>query len=134
MKATILYYHLAKEKEEAICEAVSLLGATARRVEDCDAGKTVGFLAGVEDASAGEVAELPKIVDAEVLVMCGFSQMQFNLFMAMFQRKKIPQVALKAMMTPTNQDWSFAKLVGELKVEHALMTAQKKSKKNEKNA
>ncbi|MBR5152741.1 MAG: DUF3783 domain-containing protein [Clostridia bacterium] len=130
MKATVLYYHLAKEKEDAIVEAVSLLGAIARRVEDTEVGMTVGYLAGDDDAPTMEGENLPKAIEAEVLVMCGFTQLQFNLLMAMFQKKKIPQVQLKAMLTPTNRDWTFAKLVGELKVEHTLMTAQKKSKKN----
>ncbi len=126
MKATVLYYQLSLEKEEALCEAVSLLGATARRVEKADAGQKVGTLAGVEGMDWEAEADAPKVIDAEVLVMCGFTQLQFQLLMAMFQKKKIPSVAIKAMMTPTNQDWCFAKLIGELKVEHALMTKQKK--------
>ncbi|MEE1013515.1 MAG: DUF3783 domain-containing protein [Clostridia bacterium] len=138
MQATVLCYHLSEEKEKAITEALALLGVKIRRVTAEELGQTVGCLAGVEDMEMAKSAgEPPVTAETEVLVMCGFTQMQFNLFMALFQRKKIPPVGLKAMLTPTNQEWTFAKLVGELQAEHALMTRQnqggkKSSGKNEK--
>lgn len=139
MQATVLCYHLSEEKEKAITDALTLLGVKTRRVNAEELGQPVGYLAGVEGMAGAEFAgEPPAAVATEVLVMCGFTQMQFNLFMALFQRKKLPPVGLKAMLTPTNQEWSFAKLVGELKAEHAMMTKQKQSgkkssSKSEKN-
>lgn len=139
MQATVLCYHLSGEKEKVITDALTLLGVKTRRVTADDLGQPVGYLAGVEGMeTAKSTGEPPVAAATEVLVMCGFTQMQFNLFMALFQRKKLPPVGLKAMLTPTNQEWPFAKLVGELQAEHALMTKQKQggkksSKKNEKN-
>lgn len=139
MQATVLCYHLSGEKEKVITDALTLLGVKTHRVTADDLGQPVGYLAGVEGMeTAKSTGEPPVAAATEVLVMCGFTQMQFNLFMALFQRKKLPPVGLKAMLTPTNQEWSFAKLVGELKAEHAMMTKQKQSgkkssSKSEKN-
>ncbi len=117
MKPQILVYQMEKEKAEAIRSAVLPLGISLRIVTEEDASKTLEALVAEEiltttDSEAGI---------REAMVMCGFSQLQFSLVMGLFSRKKMPSVAVKAMMTATNQSWVFRDLVEEIWDEHKKM-------------
>jgi hypothetical protein len=129
MKATALLYHLSEEKEKELEKALKTLGVKTRRVLETELKQKVGYLAGLEgysetetDASNAAVSEQP-----EVLLMCEFSQIQFDMLMQLFKHKKLPPVTLKAVLTPTNRDWTFQRLISDLKLEHMLAMKKKKA-------
>lgn len=59
----------------------------------------------------------------EMLVMKGFSNALLDEFLLRMRKSGIPRVSLKAVLTPSNQDWDSLTLYEELKKEHAAMTA-----------
>lgn len=52
--------------------------------------------------------------DDELLLMINFTGEQLNAFLEGFRRNHIPPVALKAVLTETNRDWTSAVLRTEL--------------------
>ncbi|MEE0954592.1 MAG: DUF3783 domain-containing protein [Eubacterium sp.] len=56
-----------------------------------------------------------------MIVMCGFSSVRMNLLLNAM-RKYGAIVPLKAMLTPTNQNWTVAELFRQISEEHAAMT------------
>ena len=82
----------------------------------------VGYLAGLSGYESAEpAADMPQGAYGEFLLMCDLSKVQFDLLMGAFQRRKIAPIPVKAMMTPTNRDWSFAELMQEVYLEHKSM-------------
>ena len=63
--------------------------------------------------------------DEEMLVMFGFQGTLLRDFLAFFREEGLPPVALKAMITPTNVNWTSQALYEALKEEHALMQSAK---------
>lgn len=50
----------------------------------------------------------------ELLLMAGFTSAQIDALILGFRRAKIPMVALKAVLTPTNRSWTSVQLHQEL--------------------
>lgn len=57
----------------------------------------------------------------EMLVMKNFSGAQLDEFLLRMRKAKIPRIDLKAILTPSNQEWDSITLYKELKREHAAM-------------
>ncbi len=117
MKPQILVYQMPEEKVAAIRNMLSPMGIRVRNVTEEEISQTL------ENLMTEECFE-PKPCSGgthEVLVMCGFSQVHFSLVMGLFQRKELPTVPVKAMMTEINKSWSFQKLVTEIWEEHRQM-------------
>lgn len=128
MKATALLYQISGEKEAELQKALQTLGVKTRRVLETELNQKVGYLAGLEGyAKTEEAANTAVSEQSEILLMCEFSQMQFDMLMQLFRHKKLPAVALKAVLTPTNRDWTFQRLVSDLKLEHMLAMKKKKA-------
>ncbi len=121
MKPRILLYRVKPEKAKQICQAVLPMGIQVRTVLEDELSKTVETLA-TEPLQTAAVLEGGCEDRGEVLVMCGFSKLQFDLFMGLFQRKKLSAIPVKAMMTEHNKVWPFQKLVEEVWEEHQQMT------------
>lgn len=128
MGAKILLYHAGEEKQKKIKSAVALMGISVELLDESNLGQQLGKLAGSEEYQTAEdqpwEADLPQ---EEVLIMCGFTKVQFDLLMNMFRHGKLPKIALKAMLTETNQNWPLGKLIGELKAEHVYLHQKKKT-------
>ena len=56
--------------------------------------------------------------EEEMLVMFGFQGTLLRDFLAFFREEGLPPVALKAMITPTNVNWTSLALHAALKEEH----------------
>ena len=131
MKPKVLLYQVPLEKAKQLTSALAMMGVRTEQVAPGDIYQKVGYLAGADGCVW---AEAPEVQDGdlsaeefggEILVMCGFSRMQFEMFMSFFKRKKISPVAIKAMLTDTNQRWTFARLIREVRTEHMYMTRQR---------
>ena len=63
----------------------------------------------------------------EMVFMCGFDMHMLNRFLAAVKKSKLQNVELKAMLTPSNRQWSGRHLLQELAAEHVYMKQFKKS-------
>ena len=81
----------------------------------------VGYLAGLPEVVPVSEAYSGDEGQEEMLLMCGFSRQDLDRLLAAVKKGKLRQVALKAMLTPTNCTWSGLQLLSELSQEHAYM-------------
>lgn len=98
------------------------LGIPLRVVSPRQLGQTVGFLAGLPDCPE-RPAEAVKSFAEPVMVFCGFSQERLDQVLNVLRVSGGP-AALKAVLTPTNQNWTLARLVRELQSERAEIAKQ----------
>ena len=63
----------------------------------------------------------------EMLLLADFTSAQVDALLQGFRRAKVPPVALKAVLTPTNRSWTSAQLYQELCREHEAMQAGRRA-------
>ena len=80
------------------------------------------------EAVKKEAAEsLAQAAQKEMVFLCGFDMHLLNRFLAAVKKGKLKNVELKAMLTPSNRQWSGRHLLQELAVEHVYMKQYGKS-------
>jgi hypothetical protein len=87
----------------------ALQGIRLRRVEKEELGRTVSALA---QGLRGEAAPVLRPIPEPMMVFCHLSDGQINRLLQALQRSGA--VCLKAVLTPTNAQWTFAALYAEL--------------------
>ena len=142
MMETVLYYNPGRPetmKHVAMMKSVLVrMGVRIRNIGPEQVLEKVGYLAGMEgyeaaggsagaDGADGErtgagPGELP-VIPEEVMVLKQFSSQRLDMLLAELRRAGVPRIALKAVLTEHNSDWTFYHLYQELKEEHETMTA-----------
>ena len=142
MMETVLYYNPGRPetmKHVAMMKSVLVrMGVRIRNIGPEQVLEKVGYLAGMEgyeaaggragaDGADGErtgagPGELP-VIPEEVMVLKQFSSQRLDMLLAGLRRAGVPRIALKAVLTEHNSDWTFYHLYQELKEEHETMTA-----------
>lgn len=109
---------------EAVCAEA---GVRLRRVEEKDLGRTVGALCGLP--GAGEGAAPAKTADpTPALVLFGLDKKGLDDFLDRLKKAGVA-IPLKAVVTPTNQGWAFARLLEELAAERRELENRRRSAK-----
>jgi hypothetical protein len=73
--------------------------------------------------SAGAVPGKLPVIPEEVMVLKQFSGQRLDMLLSGLRGAGVPRIALKAVLTEHNSDWTFYHLYQELKEEHETMTA-----------
>ena len=63
------------------------------------------------------------VIPEEVMVLKQFSGQRLDMLLSGLRGAGVPRIALKAVLTEHNSDWTFYHLYQELKEEHETMTA-----------
>lgn len=126
----VLLYNLDNPKGAKIRRMCLPLGLRTRLVTAAEYGLPLGELA------AGTAPETPwtgEDFSDEMLLLCDCPGPLLDRFLQGFRRSKIPPVALKAVLTPTNRAWDSAALHGELMREReAIQAGQAAHRNNQK--
>lgn len=128
-KGTVLLYNIDGDRGRQIRLLCVKLGLFVRQVEKNQYGMTLGSLAGVPGYAAEDADYEGEGFGEEMMLMKDFDGQMLNSFLNGFRSMKIAPVALKAVLTQTNCEWTSLKLHEEISAEHAAMTAQKNMKK-----
>ena len=121
MKEKVLLFHFTDEEVLARMQLALLVNKVgAKKVEKKDYCQSVGYLAGVSGKKAAEVEYDGPELEEPMMIMCMDSRRIDELLTA-FRRAGVPRIAYKAMLTPTNSDWTPLELYEELKREHEAM-------------
>lgn len=137
MKEMVLYYSPAPVAYVAKLKGVLVrMGIRIKNIGPEQINQKVGYLAGmpgftetVEDAlqreeklsqSEEEALSIPE----EMLVMKNFTSRRIDELLTNFRKAGVPKIALKAVITEQNSQWTFYQLYGELKSEHAAMSGE----------
>ena len=70
-------------------------------------------------------------IKEEMLVMKSFTSRRVDDLLANLRNAGVPRIALKAVITEQNSQWTFYELYGELRKEHAAMTENHTKQKDE---
>ena len=83
-------------------------------------GYQVGSFLGLKGQTdpVPDAAPLP----GEMMILSGLSSLRLDTLLKAFRAAGIPPVALKAMVTETNVNWTLNTLFGHLLLEHRQMT------------
>lgn len=107
----ILLYNLDTPKGAKIRRMCLPLGLRTRLVKPEEYGLPLGELV---EGAAPETPWTGESFSDEMLVLVNCTGPLLDRFLQGFRRNKIPSVALKAVLTPTNQTWDSTALHGEL--------------------
>ncbi|MDO4617642.1 MAG: DUF3783 domain-containing protein [Lachnospiraceae bacterium] len=125
MKETILLFQITDKKmKTALTTALLPLKIRVKQVAEEDYGKKLGILAGVlpeEDAEASAASADSVPLTDPMMILCGIGDQKLNRLLAALRSKNV-RIPYKAMLTPTNQEWTPAECLTELKREHEAMT------------
>lgn len=123
--ALVLLYNINDEvKRLKIGYAARKLGFPVRCVAPEEFSQPVGYLLRLDGFSPSDAPA--EAFEAEMLLMHGLSSAQFSGFLEALRQGRTP-VALKAVVTEHNVNWSSAVLCRELQKEHEAMKRTGKS-------
>ena len=117
----VLTYGIDPATRPLLSAALEELGIEERGISPDQLGQTVGWLAGFPGFSPDRDRECPPPPSIPVLCMCGLSGARVNALLAALRKRDV-HIPLKAVSTPTNQNWTFLQLIEELKREHTALT------------
>ena len=124
-KELVLYYTPEKSDADRLLKGVLVrMGIRIRNLTPEQTGERVGALAGFPDFEQQEAAECP-VIPEKMLILHGFGNQRLQELLAGLRKAKVPPIALKAMVTEHNADWTLYELYQELLAEHEKMTGQK---------
>ena len=103
----------------ALQKAASPFGAEVVPVGRSDYQKTIGALAGLDEAKAPARGAAAPVPMGRMLVLCGVERDMEALLPALNAAGAVG--CLKAVLTPTNRTWTAAALYRELSREHGAM-------------
>ena len=78
-------------------------------------------LAQLADGQGEPAAEVPEAIPEAMLVFCGLHQALLHQVLEVIRLAQLPPIPLKAVLTPTNRDWTSQQLWQELRREHQAM-------------
>ena len=100
------------------------MGVRIKNISPDQTGQKVGHLAGMPGFEAESETE-------EMLLMKNFTSRRVDDLLANLRNAGVPRIALKAVITEQNSQWTFYELYGELRKEHAAMTENHTKQKDE---
>lgn len=127
MKETILLFNIQdRQKALKIEMALFPLHVRLRRIKPEDYGHTLGYLAGLREAESETAAEpaglsaFPEL-DSEMIVFAFFEDNRLNQALAALRKSGAGPFPYKAILTPTNQNWTPRECFDEIRREHEAM-------------
>lgn len=126
MNKMILAYNFSPERLAALKLLCMMLRVQLKPVERMQLLQPVGSLAGVPGVAPVQEEYTGAEATQELLLMCGFQRSDLDRLLAGIRKSKLQSVKLKAMLTPTNAQWSGLELLRELEQEHEYMTGKNK--------
>lgn len=119
--AEVLLFNVEKGKAIKIKNLCRQIHISYREVEESDFGVRLSALLGM---SADRSSKSCGGLDGEMLYFADFNGGLLNIFLDQLRRKKA-SVALKAVMTETNVDFTPYELYCELKSEHEALSQRR---------
>ena len=114
MRPTILTFNLSDARLSKLRFLCMKLGLMVKPVPAEDCCQPISALCGLSDpADAAPTEAFPE----EMLVFCHMDNAAVNRFLQTAKQMRFTPVALKAILTPTNAEWTPLQLRDELKQE-----------------
>ena len=118
MKPTILTFNLSETRLSKLRFLCMKLGLAVKAVPAEDFSQPIATLCGLAERADAAPAET---FSEEMLVFCHMDNALVNRFLQTAKQMRYAPVALKAILTPTNAEWSPVQLCAELRQERAAV-------------
>ncbi len=125
MRSLLLTYNIPQAKLDKLRVLCLRLGVRVRPVKPEQYGLTLSELTAQEPPEGGAAGEEP--FTEEMAVMCGFSDKMVDDFLKGTRTSRIPAIPLKAVLTPTNAQWTSRELHRELSAEREAIREGRKA-------
>lgn len=119
----VLTYNLAGDRASQLHLICLKLRLRVRAVSEDTYAEPLAALAGFEPLKGLNTAE--ETFHDEMLLFVNFDGAMLNRFLAEIRATRMPGIALKAVLTPTNMHWNSIQLHSELYREHEAMRARR---------
>ena len=128
MRETVLLFHFDDPKQKRELQLLlASMKMKVRSVEVAEYNKPLGVLAGTLEEGAYPEYD-GEDLETESMIFCGLSNARLNDVLNGIRKKKLKPIPYKAILTPTNQDWTILECYQELQREHAAMEAARRTK------
>ena len=121
----VLLYQMSDEKVAKIKAALKPLKVRTKKISEEMTLQRVGYLAELHGFRAIKDTKAVEAFSREVMVFQVVNDKRLNEILLALQTNGIEASGLKAMVTPYNRFWTFAKLCQNLQQENELMAAGK---------
>lgn len=118
MRPTILTFNLNENRLSRLRFLCMKLGLAIKPVPAEDFCQPISALCGLSASAEASPAEA---FPEEMLIFCHMDNAQVNRFLQTARQMRFAPVALKAVLTPTNAEWTPVQLCAELKEERAAV-------------
>ena len=118
MRPTILTFNLNENRLSKLRFLCMKLGLAVKAVPAEDCCQPISALCGL---TAPAEASLAETFPEEMLIFCHMDNAAVNRFLQTARQMRFAPVALKAILTPTNAEWTPVQLCQELKEERAAV-------------
>ena len=116
----LLTYNLDFTTTEKLSALCADMGISIREIRPFEYDLPIGALAGLPFTGPGQFSVLPAL-PGEMLVICHMLSDQLDALLGGMRAEGIPQIPLKAVLTPSNVAWNSWQLRDELAREHEKM-------------
>ena len=100
------------------------MGIGIKIIDKNQMNDTVGYIAYPDEfENKPEIGDIPDFAE-EFMLMCGLNSKVLDTVLNLMRKNK-QSIALKAMLTETNQNWSLKKLINEITAERAMIARRK---------
>ena len=125
MKETVLVFHVEdKGIKLRIEQALFPFHVRLKKVPLTDYNKTIGQIAGIQDEAEDHESYNGEELDSSMMIFAGIPDSKLNQMLKNLRERKV-QLPYKAVLTPTNTNWTPLECFEELKREHEAMNPSK---------
>ena len=121
----VLLFNFSGDRLTKVSSAVEAINAKVLLIKENDCGQQLGYLIGAEGYNYNINAPYEYFSD-ELLIMSGFNRDDINELIQTLRISGAGRVALKAIITPVNINWSISQLYKAVKADHDEMSRKSK--------
>lgn len=121
----VLLFNFSGDRLTKVSSAVEAINAKVLLIKENDCGQQLGYLIGTEGYNYNINAPYEHFSD-ELLIMSGFNRDDINELIQTLRISGAGRVALKAIITPVNINWSIPQLYKAVKADHDEMSRKSK--------
>lgn len=123
MQAKLLCYNLTGDRARFVNALCAEMNIDMQMVDKSEYSKPLSELLGFD--TQADIKYTGEGLTDEMLVLCFFTQDMLKNFLTAFRQNGVKPVALKAMLTEHNFEWSSIELYNDLKKEHEYFLKNK---------
>ncbi|MFV0361496.1 MAG: DUF3783 domain-containing protein [Suipraeoptans sp.] len=131
MKSVLLVYNVTDEaKKKLLSRIFGFLGFKLRAVEKKEYNIPLGVLTGIDTLDSEIAVYDEEGFTDEMLVIQSDKEASLDKALFLMKEEKI-RIGLKAMVTPTNKEWTTIDLYKEISKDHEYMKNKQKERERE---